>query len=168
MFGFLKKKCAVCNIDTKDIYKSNIEGNIILCRDHLVERWRREVLENTFNMMVIEPDFANHPCVYLYANGDTLLSWEYPQESVDNVYSIIDSIDGKECEMCRKKATVAFINRDDYKFPMLEDIKVTPTYLCKNCMVNKVSPLIRNAPDPFYEYLYGPTNEKGLFHPQDF
>jgi len=162
------KKCISCNLGTYDSFVDSDDKRIPMCREHLLKRFKEEFLNSNFKMVVIEPDFEKFSMAYVYAIPDRLLQWEYPQAVFDKITNIISSISGKDCEGCRSVANVAFLKKEDYKFPFLENITAIPKYLCKNCALGKIEPLIRNSRTPFYEGIYAPTTGDGLYHIQEF
>jgi len=168
--GELKpKKCSVCSADCKDLYRDESDREVSLCRNHLVERWRNDVVSSPFDMVIIEPDFINYPYGYLYATISRLKEWCYPKEAQDKISSFLDSISGKSCNECvNVAASVAFFKKEDFPVPNLESIIVQPIYLCKKCAVKKVEPLIRSSLNDFVEGLYAPTHERGIYNVQEF
>jgi hypothetical protein len=162
-------KCDVCGEEGAGNSYDNLAGkSMILCKNHLVENWKADVISTQNTMIVIEPDFNTYPNGYMYANTKQLRAWEYPKSAEDNINSILDKIAGKNCAGCGKSATVAFFKKEDYNFPNMEDIKAEPKYLCKSCAVDKVAPLILSAPKPFVEGFMPPTPDRGVYHIQEF
>jgi len=173
LFGLIRlaskpKKCAVCGVDTKDEYKDEKDKNTPLCKNHLVERWKKDVISSVHNMMVIEPDFVHYPYAYLYATAEKLKEWKYTKEDQNNISTILDTIQGKICKECGSKATVAYFKKEDYNFPYFAKISALPVYLCKGCAVKKVEPFLRSSPKDFVEGVYAPTNDRGIYHVQEF
>jgi len=173
ILGFVRiaskpKKCSVCGIDSNNAYRDEKDTSIPLCRTHLVERWKKEFVLSKYEMIVIEPDFIHYPYGYLYATIEKLKEWQYNKYDLNNVSAILNKINGKKCKECGSDATVAYFNKEDYSFPYLEKIKSEPGYLCKNCVIKKVEPLLRSSPEDFLEGVYAPTNDKGVYHVQEF
>jgi hypothetical protein len=162
------RKCAVCGSDAKDSYKDQLDKDTILCRNHLVERWKKDVNASTENMVVIEPDFVACPYAYLYADIERLKKWSYTKEDQNNINSILDGISGKTCRDCNKTASVAYFKKEDYQFPFMGKISASPSYLCKMCMTNKIAPLISTAGGHFIEGIYAPLKVRGVYHVQEF
>ena len=161
------KKCSVCITDCKDLYRDESDRGVSLCRNHLVERWKNDVVSSPFDMVIIEPDFINYPYGYPYATIPRLKEWFYPKEAQDKVSSFLDSISGKSCNECANvSASVAFFNKEDFPVPNLESIIAEPAYLCKKCAVKKVEPLIINSPKDFIEGLYAPTHDRVIYNVQ--
>lgn len=167
-FVFKPKKCLICSIDTKDEYNDTLNKRIPLCRNHLVDRWKKDVILSPYVMVVIEPDFVNYPYAYLYATLNKLKEWQYTKEDLDNISYIANTVSEKKCTECSNDASVAYFRKEDYKFPYLGKISAQPVYLCKNCVVKKIEPLLRNSSKPFVEGVYAPTNDLGVYHIQIF
>lgn len=163
-----KGKCSVCKSETQDSYVDKNDKRIILCRNHLIDRWRTDLSMSYENMVVIEPDFVKYPYAYLYADLSKLSSWQYSDKAVNNINSILEGIFGKTCIECQNRATIAYLRKEDYQPPLMEDISIAPTYLCKKCMINKITPVIQNSPKSFLEGVYGPTENGGVYHVQEF
>lgn len=162
------KNCSICEAKTKDLYINENDDKIPFCRNHLIDRWKSDVLKSYFDMIIIEPDFMEYPCGYLYATIPKLAEWQYPKEAQDNASSILDSIKNKTCKECSSVASVAYFNKEDYSFPNIESIKPAEIYFCKRCAVNMIESHIRNAEKSFMCGLYAPTNDRGVYHVQEF
>jgi len=162
------KKCAVCGSETKDSYKDTSNINMPLCRIHIIDRWKKDVIASTENMVVIEPDFDKYPFAYLYADIKKLRVWAYTEGDISNVSSLLDGVSGKVCGVCNKNASVAYFKKEDYEFPFMEKISAPPSYLCKICMTNKVTPLMSAAKGDFTESIYAPLKAPGIYHAQEF
>ncbi|MFA6190119.1 MAG: hypothetical protein WC711_01215 [Candidatus Staskawiczbacteria bacterium] len=167
-FALKPAKCAVCGSDTKDIYRDEKDNIISFCKNHLLERWEKDFTSSNYDIMIIEPDFVHYPYGYLYATVDKLKEWQYTKEDQGNVSNILDNIKGKVCKKCGSRATVAYFNKEDYEFPHFRKISSMPVYFCKNCAVKKVEPFLRDSSKDFVEGLYAPTNDRGVYHIQEF
>jgi len=168
--GSKPKQCEVCGMDTKDLYNDASGKLVRLCRTHLIERWKSDVLSSSHKMVVIEPDVEdqNHAMGYLYGSVEQLGEWQYGKEAQRKMSDYLLSIDGKKCEECNMTATTAFIKKGDYSIPLMEKITATPTYLCTPCVVKKVGPILFASQHIFYEGVYAPTNEDGVYHSQEY
>ncbi len=163
------KKCVVCGAETHDRYLDEINMRTPLCRRHLVERWKKEFLFSTVNMVVIEPDFEIYPDAYLYAPSKRLVKeWNYEKSDAENVDRILSFIPGRACASCRKPASVAWIGKDDYIWPFFSKITAQPTFYCKQCAASKIEPLVLSSKNDFGEGVYAPGSEAGVYHVQEF
>lgn len=166
-FAAKPKKCSVCGTVTKDEYLS-VEGFISFCREHLIQRWKKDFTESSYSMIVIEPDFSRYKYAYLYGTMDDLKEWSYPKEDTDNLSSIMDTISGKTCKGCGEAATVAYFKKEYYNFPYFSKINTLPEYFCKVCVVKNILPLLGSAKTDFIEGVYAPTKDRGVYHIQEF
>lgn len=168
--GSIKRKCIVCEVETSDTYMDSTGKLSNMCRAHLVSRWKDDVLASNNNMVVIEPDIQdkNHSMGYMYADIKQLGLWQYGKSAQDNMSKYLDLIVGKDCEECGSVATVAYFKKEDYEIPFMEKISTIPKYLCKNCMIKKITPILVGSQYHFYEGLYAPTSENGVYHSQEF
>lgn len=162
------KACEVCGEMTHDLYTDENEKDSVLCRNHLVERWKKDVHASSVDMIAVEPDFESYPFGYLYADSEKLLQWKYSKKVVENVEAILNTIPGHVCRECGKTATVAYYKKEEYDFPNMEKLSMTPGYLCKECMTKNIAPAIMSASKDFAEGLYAPMNVRGIFHPQEY
>ncbi len=160
------KKCTVCSIDTKDKYIDEKNNSISLCRNHLVERWKKDVILSTHDTVVIEPDFIKYPYAYFYATLDELSEFEgFGKEGPKNLTSILDLMQGKVCKECGSEASIIYFKKEDNcDFPFFKEIKILPSYLCKNCVVKKIEPLLMNSSTDFSEGVYAPRNNRGIYY----
>jgi len=173
LFSFLKsvlksKKCVICAAQTKSHYRDQNDAIISLCKVHLLERWKTDVISSHYDMIMIEPDVIKYPHAYLYATVETLKKWSYTKEDQHVVSAILDSIAGKKCKECKASAAVAYFTKDQYTVPNLAQLPAAPIFLCKKCAVEKTEYLLRNAPKEFAEGLYSPTDGPGIYHVQEF
>ncbi|MSR78885.1 MAG: hypothetical protein EXS59_01945 [Candidatus Taylorbacteria bacterium] len=163
------KPCDVCGTPTNDSYHDVARDMPLLCRDHLVSRWKQDMSVWKQKAVMIEPDFEKLPSAYMHGGPKDLKSWEYPPEAIGRVGEIIASIDGKDCANCGKQATIAFYKKEEFTWPEMEHLPFTPSsYLCTACAVSKVAPLIMSAQKPFTEGLYEPRDVEGIFHAQEW
>ncbi len=162
------KKCEVCGTDTKEYYTDANDKGTYLCRNHLVERWKKDFISASAQMMVIEPDFENYPYGYLYASPETLKKWQYSKAVVERVREILAAISGKNCATCGMGATIAFYKKEEYEVPNMEGLKEPNSYLCTKCCAAIIEPRIRGAIKPIGEGLYAPRIEAGVYHVQEF
>ena len=166
---FIKPKiCAVCGIETEDEYRDKDDKCVPLCKNHLIERWKEGVVSSPYTMAAIEPDFVKYPHAYLYATVARLKEWNYKKEDQDAVSAILDSVEGKMCNICGSRATVAYFNKEDFISPFFAKISAQPTFLCKGCFVKRVEQFLSDSSLDFGEGLYAPTNDKGVFHVLEF
>lgn len=173
LFSFLKnvlksQKCVICAAQTKSHYRDQNDTIISLCKIHLLERWKTDVISSRYNMIMIEPDLIKYPYAYLYATVETLKKWSYTKEDQHVVSVILGSIAGNKCKECEASAAVAYFTKNQYTVPNLAQLPATPTFLCKKCAVEKTEYLLRNAPKEFAEGLYSPTDGPGIYHVQEF
>ncbi len=168
--GSIKRKCAVCEAETSDSYVDSSGKMFNLCRTHLTDRWKTDVVSSSNTMVVIEPDLEdkNHARGYMYADIAQLGLWQYGKPAQENISKYLDLIKDKSCEKCGNAASVAYLKKEDYEIPVMEKISATPQYLCKNCMIKKVAPMIVGSQHSFYEGVYAPTSENGVYHSQEF
>ena len=138
------KKCEVCGTDTRSVLNLNFEkrNSVVLCNNHLADRWVKDVVATSYIMIIIEPDFESCPYGYVYGDVSDLELWSFEKEGQDNVSRILETIKGKICAECGGESTVAYFKKDDYLFPFFEKITATPSYFCKTCAVKKVEPSI--------------------------
>lgn len=168
--GSIKRKCTVCEAETQDAYMDSSGKLSHLCRTHLVDRWKNDVLASSNSMVVIEPDLEdkNHSMGYMYADIQQLGLWQYGKTVQDNMSKYLDTIVGKNCEECGSGATVAYFKKEDYEIPLMEKISATPKYLCKNCMIKKIAPMITGSQNNFFEGVCAPAGGNGVYHSQEF
>lgn len=168
--GSKKRKCVICESETLDTYNDLNDKSLNMCRAHLIENWKKDVLASKNNMVVIEPDVEdkNYSMGYLYADIDQLGLWEYGKLAQDNMTRYLEMIIVKKCEQCDSVANVAYFKKDDYEIPMMEKISATPKFLCKNCMIKKIAPMLEGSQNDFFEGVYAPIGGNGVYHSQEF
>lgn len=168
--GSIKRKCTVCEAETSDAYMNSNGKLSNMCRTHLIDRWKSDVLASNNIMVVIEPDVQdkNHSMGYMYADIKQLGLWQYGKPVQDNMSKYLELVKGKNCEECGASAAVAYLKKEDYEIPLMEKISATPWYLCKNCMIQKIAPMLAGSQNNFYEGVYAPAGGDGVYHSQEF
>lgn len=165
------RKCAVCTLDTHDLFRDAEDKEVFLCKKHNIERWEKEVLASTDHMIVFEPNFKDMPFAYLYADLKQMEKWEYRKDDIAILSNYLDAIQGKNCAECTDhtiNGTVAFFQEKDFTWPHFSKVNTVPTYLCKMHMVKKIKPLLQSNIEPLSEGLYAPTGKPGIYHAQEF
>ena len=168
--GSFKRKCTICEGETSDAYMDSNGKLSNLCRTHLIDKWKNDVSASNSKMVFIEPDVQdkNHSMGYVYANIQQLGLWQYGKTAQDNMSKYIDTINEKNCEECGTSASIAYFKKEEYEIPQMEKITANPKYLCKNCIVKKVAPILASSPFSYCEGVYAPTDKDGVYHSQEF
>jgi len=152
------KKCSVCGVDAKDVYVDINNKKILLCRNHLVDAWKRDLVSSSFDIIMLEPEFVKYKPMNIYGNMLHFKEWQNPDDVEVNLTNIRNSIKDKTCNDCGRHATVAYVKKEDYKFPFLEELKPPEIHLCKNCVVKKIELNFRGYTGIFEKGVCAPTS----------
>lgn len=165
-------RCSVCGRFTRDALIFEQGGSARFCRDHLIERFKREFTAYTDKMVVVYPalEMQKVPFVYEYTPLTRIKAKLLRGPFGRMVTRALSSIDG-QCSRCGQKATVAYFGPGNtpWETTLLSgpgnDDEIAATYqiTCPSCIVDELCSSISRFEGVFSGGIILPHNGSGIF-----
>lgn len=162
ILGKLKrpKKCNFCEQPAYDILSgsSNKDEKMgIYCRPHLIEKYSRQFIKTSFNLVMVEfQPQATHftGSVYGYYPVSQLQKYFFEKDERQIVEQLLAAIPKKKCRSCDKKAQVLFVSKEaapwaKYNCYPFFEYAAKGEYLCLEHTLKRILPGIQNNPKHF-------------------
>jgi hypothetical protein len=175
-FAHRMLRCPVCGKLSQDtlIFKEGSSGRF--CREHLIERFKREFTACTQKMVVVYPalEMKKGPYVYEYKAIEDI-----PEKFLQSRFGrmltrALSSVEGR-CSKCARKGTVAYFGPGNTPWESVtakaggwddlfkDDIPATFQVTCPFCIADEVCFSLSRFEGVFSEGIILPHNGSGIF-----
>lgn len=164
-------KCAICAQPGKDLLNSGSGPARHLCRNHLVEEFRKKFLATDYKMVVVYPGLEERTQSYYYSycyyTAGDLKKYDFTDIALPLFQRGLKAISGK-CLRCADTAAVAYFGKGSFTwendYPLIDKITREPEVICKKCALDLIIPSLRGFKGDFVNPIeISPKGEGMLF-----